>query len=437
VVVVGGGEGDMAVDGDLAASSSSSSSSSAGGGLSGATSGTAHQPPFRRKSYKKPRIVESFEHAGTIAALGGGGFTGAGDGEGGEGEGEGDWVGAGPGAGPGAAGGGGAGVTRTAAAGPPRGPPPGDFLSRLMVLASNLSPYTPVTDALMTGVRRLAARYPHHLGVWTLCRILDDRTAAAEYQGGQAQSSGLRKSVVRYAGATPDALPLLLLLASESLLGKSYRQSVAMYLEAHRLAPRDPLPLLGAGVGYGLQVMSRVTANRHAAALRCFAFLAAYRRQRLAQAGTLGEAVASLEALAGAGSGAGAGGPAKGGKGKGKGSLLPLATPTVLPRFVVEAETQYNFGRACHQLGILHLAVHCYEATLRAWDEKGDGDGEGEGDGGGGGAGGLSPAHLPERVLAALDIRREAAYNLAGVLKASGEEVRAAEVTRKYLSFDV
>jgi hypothetical protein len=77
------------------------------------------------------------------------------------------------------------------------------------------------------------------------------------------------------------------------------------------------------------------------------------------------------------------------------------------------AEAHYNVGRFCHQLGLLTLAVENYEFVLSCpWGSDSSFD-----------------------VNGALDCRKEAAFNLALILKASGAEVLAAQVTRKFLSY--
>jgi hypothetical protein len=243
-----------------------------------------------------------------------------------------------------------------------------------------------------------------------------DMQAATNMGGaGRSHTPSFRRAVVRYAMSSPDALPLLMLLGAESLFGRTYRLAAGVYLEAFRVAPREPLVALALGVSLLLQVTSRATPNRHVVAMRGFAFLALYRRLRAEQAAaTDAEAGTSLEALraqvqGGDDDDAGVGGAAL------------LATPPLLPPGVAVAETMYNCGRACHLLGLTHLAAHCYEGALAAPMPAPAAPGA---------AGGFQRS-----VVAAMDVRREAAFNLVLLLKASGAELRALEVTRDFLSY--
>ena len=83
----------------------------------------------------------------------------------------------------------------------------------------------------------------------------------------------------------------------------------------------------------------------------------------------------------------------------------------VLPSALVEAEVCFNVGRACHQLGLLHLAAEAYERALEAR---------------------VGAAHAG----GPLDCRREAAHNYVLLLAASGAEVRAAEVAGEFLTYE-
>ena len=106
-----------------------------------------------------------------------------------------------------------------------------------------------------------------------------------------------------------------------------------------------------------------------------------------------------------------------------------LAAPLNLPPPLRAAEAAYNSGRAAHQLGLPHLAVSLYEEALRC--------------------GGEVEAYVEEhaelfssgersalKVWGALDIRREAAFNLVLLYKDGGCVEKALLLTKKYLSFE-
>ena len=73
-----------------------------------------------------------------------------------------------------------------------------------------------------------------------------------------------------------------------------------------------------------------------------------------------------------------------------------------------EQEACYNFGRAAHQLGLLHVALPFYERALAA-------------------------ELRPESSSA--DLRREAAHNLVLIYRHTGATGLARQVMREHLSF--
>ena len=82
----------------------------------------------------------------------------------------------------------------------------------------------------------------------------------------------------------------------------------------------------------------------------------------------------------------------------------------------------FNVGRLAQQLGLASEACAAYEAALR---QRVPARFSASGGGGAGGGGGLD-----------LDCRREAALNLALILRQSGAEARAAEITRRFLTYE-
>ncbi len=111
-------------------------------------------------------------------------------------------------------------------------------------------------------------------------------------------------------------------------------------------------------------------------------------------------------------------------------SLFPFAAAH-LPRWLAHAETAYNVGRAAHQLGLPHLAAYAYRRALG--DEPSSGAP-------------LPPANPPHALpgsaaasvapFGALDVRREAAFNLVLLLRAGGDAAGAYDVMQRFLTYD-
>ena len=104
--------------------------------------------------------------------------------------------------------------------------------------------------------------------------------------------------------------------------------------------------------------------------------------------------------------------------------------PTLLQGRQHPWEAAYNIGRAAHQLGLVHLAVPYYESVLAHTPTPSAAAGVG-------GAGGEGPDGLAPEVAAAtgsMDLRREAAHNLALIYSSSGAHELAREVLREHLT---
>jgi hypothetical protein len=100
-----------------------------------------------------------------------------------------------------------------------------------------------------------------------------------------------------------------------------------------------------------------------------------------------------------------------------------LAAPALLPQPLLAAETAFNLGRAAHTLGLPFLAEPCYRRALAVAFPP------------------PPPSVTAGKAAAcaaggALDVRREAAFNLALLLKQSGDAAGALMVTRDFLSYD-
>jgi hypothetical protein len=126
--------------------------------------------------------------------------------------------------------------------------------------------------------------------------------------------------------------------------------------------------------------------------------------------------------------------------------------PWPLPRHLLQREVLYNAARAAHQASLNHIAAHLYKACLEveAPDES-EGAVPSSSDAAGvlgtteplsaaSAAAATAPSPSPSHALAvawnALDVRREAAYNLSLLYAATGNVARAAAVRVRYLSID-
>ena len=197
-----------------------------------------------------------------------------------------------------------------------------------------------------------------------------------------------------------------------------------MYGEAFRLAPRLPLVSLCLCAAHLGLLTSRSTPSRHQVAARAVAFLGNYERLRREGAGagaSAGEGSGEQEDegevhdaldVDGAGDSDGEGESAAGAGAVAAG--VALSVPLLLPPGVVEAEVCFNVGRLAQQLGLASDACAAYEAALRQ----------------------RVPARFGSRGGLDIDCRREAALNLALILRQSGAEARAAEVTRRFLTYE-
>lgn len=316
------------------------------------------------------------------------------------------------------------------------------MLESLQSLANEVAANESQMVRVVETMHQAALLSPHHVGLWNLLTLLEGGS-----QHGMSQA--LRRMAIRHLHNNMHAAPLIMYVANTCMERPSVRFALGLYAEAYRLHPNAPLISLCIGVCLLSQVMSRATSNRHRDLYRAFAFLINYRKLRAAQhaqehassgGSGIGTAASSAAIPATATSGTADGGAASGvggGAHASSGSAIRTDTgdavvtdawvlPPVLPARVIERETLYNLGRACHQLNITHMAMHLYQACL---DVK-----------------------LPEGALAHVDathslstsqvvfervlnVQREAAYNYALLLRKAGEQRKAMEITLQYLSY--
>jgi Tfp pilus assembly protein PilF len=270
-------------------------------------------------------------------------------------------------------------------------------------------------------LRSLVSEHPYDTGAWVVYRLLEDglagavgryeglraATAAASSLGDAAHHGRNKRFFLRAAAAHPFSVPLLLCLAVESMdMRTSHKYPLAAYAEVARLRPAAALPWLGIAAAEIASACARTTANRHTAALKGMAFMARY---------------AALREGEGEGGGPG---------GESAAAALPAAlqggpsAPLRLPQHLLAAESAFNMGRAAHTLGLLYLAEPCYRRALAVSFAPPPPPFFSDGEVTACSAGG------------ALDVRREAAFNLALLLKQSGDAAGALAVTHEFLSYD-
>lgn len=161
------------------------------------------------------------------------------------------------------------------------------------------------------------------------------------------------------------------------------RPAIHLFSYTLRLQPNSANCALGIGVNLLIVARARNTSNSPQVILKAFSYIDEYRRQRRRQAE--------------------AGGP--------------------LLRAFVEDEIDYNIGRSLHSMGFAHMAAEMYMKVLdREWS-----GGEGNGQAG--------RVDIRQALPAWLDVKREAACNIARIFTKSGETGLAAAIVRKFLVF--
>merc|ERR1712032_212352 len=212
------------------------------------------------------------------------------------------------------------------------------------------------------------------------------KTAAGHSSTYAAAFTDVRSWALRKLLRRPKSFGFTLLAGHFCMVASKYALAVAEYCRAHRLAPSDALPCLCLGASYLSFAMSRTAVHRHDLVLKGFAFVQRYRRLRL-QSVRRDEHQPRPHLSV---------------------STLPSTATGPLDEAVRRAESAYNFGRACHQLGIGHLAARMYSSAIAVFSELGDR---------GLWSSGVAPH--PSRSDAVV-IQRSSAYNLATLYRAQG-----------------
>jgi hypothetical protein len=230
------------------------------------------------------------------------------------------------------------------------------------------------TDGVLDSIKFLVVHFKDSGALWNKILRLPPPL------GGSSMLAKLRKhsSVAESAAlllAEGHALAAAVSRDATSLTTAS--AALAKYHEAYKLAPREPLVLLCAGVSSLHLVCTDIDGTRQAgrakidAVVQAFAFLQRYAR-----------------------------------------ALHDFHCATPLGAWLARQEALFNVGRACHHLGLLHLAEGYYEVVA---SEAFEGEADAASAAGAGSAVGL---------------RREAAYNLSLIYRASNSPALACEALR-------
>ncbi|XP_033837694.1 general transcription factor 3C polypeptide 3 [Periophthalmus magnuspinnatus] len=154
----------------------------------------------------------------------------------------------------------------------------------------------------------------------------------------------------------PDNHALSVLCGHNAMVSGSFKHALGQYIQAFQTQPQTPLYSLCLGLTYFHMACQKYVAKRHALVLQGFSFLWRYVELR-------GEC----------------------------------------------QESMYNIGRALHQLGLAHLAIHYYEKALSLPPEKLEGIEEDQ-----------------------VDLRREISFNLSLIYQASGNMEMAHQLRRTH-----
>uniref|UniRef100_S4R4R8 General transcription factor IIIC, polypeptide 3 n=1 Tax=Petromyzon marinus TaxID=7757 RepID=S4R4R8_PETMA len=155
----------------------------------------------------------------------------------------------------------------------------------------------------------------------------------------------------------PDNLPLCILNGHNAFVAGSFKHALGQYVQAYRTNTKEPMFCLCIGLTFVHMASQKFANKRHPLIIQGFSFLMQYLELR----------------------------------GHGQ-------------------ESYYNVGRALHQLGLTHLAIHYYQQTLACPPPQ---------------CQGMDPQQL--------DLRREAAYNLSLIYQSSGNPDMARATIHKYI----
>jgi len=240
-----------------------------------------------------------------------------------------------------------------------------------------------------------ALQHPYHAAPWVVARMVEGTLM-------HDSTRHFQKTAERLGTRYPESLLLLWATAEDALQGRRAGIAVSLYGQLARSMPDHPLlPLCMAAASANVGA-AKVAQRRHSDLARAFACLSSYADLRLGEGADGAATVGATTGRAGVSS-----------------ASVPLATPVVapstLPARLRRAEVAYNTGRMAQLLSYSALASEQYELVLTELDAL-----ETE-------AGGRSA------LLDALDLRREAAYNLVHMYRAVGANEAARAVMAGYL----
>ncbi|XP_040261605.1 general transcription factor 3C polypeptide 3 [Bufo bufo] len=154
----------------------------------------------------------------------------------------------------------------------------------------------------------------------------------------------------------PENLALCVLSGHNAFVSGSFKHALAQYVQAYRIKPDDPMYSLCIGLTFVHMASQKFVLKRHALLVQGFSFLNKY---------------------------------------------IDLRGPC--------QETYYNLGRALHQMGLIHFAIHYYKQALD-----------------------LPPLQLQGIDEDQVDLRRDIAFNLSLIYQASGNTEMARRLLYTY-----
>eukprot|EP00850_Spirogloea_muscicola_P009520 SM000053S17477 [mRNA] locus=s53:596285:603110:+ [translate_table: standard] len=265
---------------------------------------------------------------------------------------------------------------------------------QLKALQPSIKYETAEGEGRLGALQHVLLQKPHGAAAWNLYH---QAVSSGSSRGKVGKPEKHHKFVQHVLGRVPDCIPALVLLAHHYAALGHFQTALRYYLKAYRLQPSQPLLSLCIGVALVNLVGTVRLLNRNQAVLQAFAFL--YKYEQLT---------------------------------------------------AKSQESQYNLGRAYHQLGLVHLAVPYYERALASRPPLelrtmlgSDGTVEGATTTSPATTGpgqplppedagpGQSPAP-PVLDGSSCDLQREAAHNLALIYRASGASNLAVMLLQDY-----
>lgn len=215
----------------------------------------------------------------------------------------------------------------------------------------------------------------------------------------------------RLAARYPSCVGALAILGQHALTTNMTTNALNAFHDVLRVLPDDPLVELLVGVAQVLNAMGRRSENRHSGILLGIAHLSRYQRLRCSGSN---DADCDRDDSATSRRGDASGGPDEADSSSAREGAKVTAqacpNPSLVPLHVRQQESHYNLGRAFHHADLVTMAELHYRRVFECRDAAGAGGGD-------------------------RDICREAAFNLAHIYRASGNDDLAEEIIDKYLVY--